>query len=151
MSRERYVQLLEQTCAVVGIPDAPSVIQRGSLDVDGHEVLLSHYENDPEATYVTFNFGIVSAGRTLRVFRLLLEANLTVYAQDQAQLGLLPETGGVLLIVRVPMTDDIDGAYLADTFNHYAEHARYWRDSIVTATDEEFDGLAAGQYVWMRA
>nr|WP_297354584.1 CesT family type III secretion system chaperone [uncultured Caldimonas sp.] len=151
MSFDRYRELVTQMCGVVGIPDAEAVLARGAVEIEGYEVLISHFENDPEAMYLNFNFGIVTAGRTLRVFRLLLEANLQIYAQDQAQMGLNPDTGGVLLIVRVPMTDEIDGTWLADTFNHYIEHGQYWRDSIITATDEMFEGVCSGQYMWLRA
>jgi Tir chaperone protein (CesT) family len=151
MSHERFSQLVTDLCGVVGLPDAASVLERAALEIEGFHVLLGHFENDAEAMYLNFDFGIVTAGRTLRVFRLLLEANLSVYAQDQAQVGLHGDTGGVLLIVRVPMTDDIDGAWLADTCNHYVEHGRYWRDSIITATDEMFEGVCAGEYLWLRA
>jgi hypothetical protein len=151
MSYERYTQLVTELCGVVNLPNAQAVIERGSMEIEGFEVLLSHFENDVGAMYLNFNFGVVTAGRTLRVFRLLLEANLSIYAQDQAQVGLNPDTGAVLLIVRVPMTDEIDGAWLADTFNHYVEHGQYWRDSIITATDEMFEGVCAGDYMWLRA
>lgn len=151
MSFERYESLVRELCQVVGIPDAETVLNRRCLEIEGFEVQLLHFENDPEALYLNFNYGMVTAGRTLRVFRLLLEANLTIYAQDQAQVGLEPETGTVLLIVRVGLTDEVDGAWLADTFNHYTEHGQYWRDSIITSSDEMFDGLCAGEYMWLRA
>lgn len=150
MSLERYQQLVQQLCEVVDLPDVAGVLSRGSLEVSGFSVLLGHYENDLGALYLSFNFGIVSAGRSLHLFKLMLEANLTVYAQDQAQMGLDPETGSVLLIVRVPMADDIDGAWLAETFDHYAEHGRYWRDSMINAPDDAFEGLCSGEYTWMK-
>jgi hypothetical protein len=151
MSAEHYVHLVTELCAAVGLPDAEPVLQRGAIEVEGFEVLLGYYENDPQAMYLNFNFGIVTAGRTLRVFQLLLEANLTVYAQDQAQLGLNPDTGGIILIVRVPMSDEIDGQWLAGTLTHYAEHGRYWRDNVAGASDEMFTGLCSGEYIWLRA
>jgi hypothetical protein len=151
MSLEKFKRLVRQTCEAVGLADVDAVLQRRTVDIEGFEVMLHHYDNDPEAAYVMFNFGIVTAGRTLRVHRLLLEANLTVYAQDQAQMGMLSDTGAILLLVRTTMGDDIDGPWMAETFRHYAEHGRYWRDSIITATDEMFDGLCTGQYMWLRA
>jgi hypothetical protein len=101
--------------------------------------------------YLNFHFGVVTAGRSLSVFRLLLESNLTVYAQDQAQVGINPDTGGIILIVRVPMTPDISGQWLAETLSHYAEHGRYWNDNILRAVDEAFDGLCSGDYLWLKA
>ena len=151
MSYERYTDLVKQLCTTVGIPDAQAVIDRGVVEIEGYEVLITHYDNDAAAMYMNMHFGIVTAGRTLRVFRLLLEANLSIYAQDQAQMGLNPDTGGVLLIVRIPMSDEVDGTWLADTFNHYVEHAKYWRESIVEATDEMFEGVCSGEFMWLRA
>ena len=93
----------------------------------------------------------MTSGRSLRVYRLMLEANLSLYAQDQAQLGLDADSGVVLLVVRVPMLDGVDGPYLADTINHYIEHGRYWRENILLAEDEMFESLSMGAYTWMRA
>ena len=44
----------------------------------------------------------------------MLEANLLVYAQDQAQLGLDSDYGNVVLLVRVPFADAPTGETLAD-------------------------------------
>jgi hypothetical protein len=150
VSVDRYCELVRGLCEVVGLPDADGAISRGAVEVDGFEVALGYFDSDPEAVYLNFNFGVVSSGRSLRVFRLMLEANLTIYAQDQAQLGLDTDSGSVLLIVRVPMVDSVDGTYLADTLNHYAEHGRYWRDNILLAEDEMFESLSSGDYTWLR-
>ncbi len=151
MSFKRFEDLVRDMCAVIGLPDADEVLKRRAMEVEGFEVQVSHFSNDEHAMYLNFDFGIVSAGRTLRVFQLMLEANLTVYAQDQAQLGLNPDTGGILLIVRVPMTDEVNGEWLAGTFTHYAEHGRYWRDNMSTATEEMFLGICSGDYIWLKA
>ena len=151
MSMARYHELIRQLCEVVGLPDAEGAIARNAVEVEGFEVALGHFEGDPEAIYLNFNFGAVTSGRSLRVFRLMLEANLTIYAQDQAQLGLDTDSGAVLLIVRIPMGEGVDGTYLADTLNHYAEHGRYWRDNILLAEDEMFESLSYGDYTWLRA
>jgi hypothetical protein len=151
MSRERYEQLVQELCEATGLPDWQSVLNTRHMEVEGFSLLLDHFETDPEAMYLQFDYGITTAGRTLRIFRLMLESNLLVYAQDQAQLGIDPDTGGALLIVRVPMLDDVDGAWLADTLVHYAEHGRYWRDNMMQAADEMFEGISSGQYMWIRA
>jgi hypothetical protein len=92
------------------IPDADAVLQHRMLEVEGFDVLVDYVEADPNALYLHFNYGIVSSGRTLKAFRLLLEANLVVYAQDQAQLGMDAETGGIVMIVRVEFCDGVAGA-----------------------------------------
>lgn len=151
MSHERFTQLVEEVCAAVGLPDAQAVLERRTLEVESFTVMLEHVEHDAGAMYLQFDYGITTVGRTLRLFRLMLESNLLVYAQDQAQLGINPDTGGALLIVRVPMADDIDGNWLAETMVHYAEHGRYWRDQMSNSAEEAFEGIAAGDYMWLRA
>ena len=151
MNVEHYQHMIVGLCEAVGLPDAEAAIARNAIEVEGFEVLLGYYDNDPEALYLNFTFGNVTSGRSLRVYRLMLEANLSLYAQDQAQLGLDADSGVVLLVVRVPMLDGVDGPYLADTINHYIEHGRYWRENILLAEDEMFESLSMGAYTWMRA
>jgi hypothetical protein len=148
---ERYAQLIRDLCATVGLADAEHVLRTRSIEVEGFDLRLEYFENDLEAMYANFHYGTVTAGRTLVVFRLMLEANLLIYAQDQAQLGLDTDTGGIVLVLRVPMTYDVDGNTLADLLAHYAEHGRYWRQSIIESTDEMFEGIVAGEFVWLRA
>jgi hypothetical protein len=150
-SSARYAALVRDLCATVGLGDAEHVLRTRSIEVEGFDVRLEHFENDLDALYANFHYGAVTAGRTLVVFRLMLEANLLIYAQDQAQLGLDTDTGGIVLVLRVPMAADVDGAMLADLLAHYAEHGRYWRQNIVEASDDMFEGIVAGDFVWLRA
>lgn len=148
---ERYLGLVRALCVELDLPDADAVIASRRVEVENFSVLLLHVENDPEVMYIQFDYGITTAGRTLSIFRLMLESNVLVYAQDQAQLGLDPDTGSTQLIVRVPMTEDIDGRWLFETLTHYAEHGRYWRDHLLQAPDEMFEAISAGDYLWLRA
>lgn len=145
------MDLVGELCEQLGLPDVKEVLRTRRVEVEGFSVILDHVSNDPMAMYIQFDYGITTAGRTLSIMRLMLESNLLVYAQDQAQLGLDPDTGSSQLIVRVPMTPDIDGPWLAETLTHYAEHGRYWRDHILHAPDEQFEAIAAGDYLWLRA
>ncbi|CAJ0772256.1 MAG: molecular chaperone Tir [Ralstonia sp.] len=151
MSIERRDSLIRDMCMHLQIPDADAIIAAGRLTVEGFEVIIDAVEEDLDAFYLNFDYGIVTGGRTLRVFRLMLEANVTIYAQDHAQLGLDGDTGGIILIVRVAYDPDIDGEQLAELLGHYAEHGRYWRDNILQTTDDMFENLANGTYVWIRA
>ncbi|ABC35844.1 CesT family type III secretion system chaperone [Burkholderia thailandensis] len=150
MSHEHYEKVIAEVCAIVGLPDVDHVLETRSIDVEGFDVRLEHFEDDPDSMYVNFHYGIVNAGRTLAVYRLLLEANLLIYAQDQAQLGIDADTGSIVLLMRLPLTPDVTGATLADLFAHYAEHGRYWRQNIIESGDEMFSGIASGEYFWLR-
>lgn len=151
MSYERFEGLVAEVCAGLHIPDVQNVLSRGFIEYLGFEVMFTHYESDPVALYLAMNFGVVPAGRTMRVFRLMLEANLAVYAQDQAQLGLDGESGSALLIVRMPMLNNVDGLFLIDTMDQYVEHGKYWKQTLMNSDDEMFAGICSGQYQWIRA
>lgn len=146
----RYLGLMHELCDELGIPGVDAVLERRRLEFEGFDVVVDHVLDDPQALYVQFDYGTTTAGRTLSILRLMLESNLLVYAQDQAQLGLDPDTGSSQLIVRVPMAPDIDGAWLADTLRHYAEHGRYWRDHMLQAPDEMYEAISAGDYLWLK-
>ncbi len=151
MGLDLFEALLRELCAVVGLPDAEQMLARRQLQVEGFDVLLDYLEDDPAAFYLYFQFGIVTAGRTLAIYRLMLEANLLIYAQDQAQFGLDSDTGGIVLLVRIGLTEDVTGEWLANLMVDYAEHGRYWRDQIAQSTDEMFEGISNGDYTWLRA
>lgn len=147
---DRYCELVGQLCEIADIPDVQNVIGRRHLEMHGFDIVVEHMEEDVDAMYLQFDFGATTQGRTLRIFRLMLESNYLIYAQDQAQLGLDPDNSTVRLIVRVPMTDDIDGAWLAETVDHYVEHGRYWRENLLAAPEELFEAISAGDYLWLK-
>jgi hypothetical protein len=151
VSQDRFNHLIRELCDCIGIPDADRILETRMLEVEGFDVLTDYFENDPEAIYLNFHYGVVLAGRTLKVYRLLLEANLVIYAQDQAQLGMDEASGGIVLIVRVPLTDEVNGQWLVDLLGHYAEHGKYWRENIFKTEDDMFENIANGSYVWIRA
>jgi len=150
VSEQQYTTLIEDLCLAVGLPDATEVLQTRSLEVEDFNVRLDHFDNDPAAVYVNFDLGAVTTGRTTTVFRLMLEANLLIYAQDQAQLGVDSDYGNVILLIRLEFSPDLNGASLADILAHYAEHGRYWTKNIFDVNDERFEGIASGNFIWIR-
>ena len=151
MSDEALHGLLAAIAAEVGLTDVAGVVAARMLEVQGFECTFDIPESDSDALYLLFNFGISTAGRTLRLYTAMLEANLTTYAQDQAQMGIDADTGVAFLIVRVPGVSGIDVGWLAETLVHYSTHGLYWRDSIFQASDEMFEGISRGDYEWIRA
>ena len=121
------------------------------MQVKGLEVVFNSGDAKGGHFYFSYQFGAIAAGRTLKVFRLMLEANVLVYAKDDAVMGMDPDTGGVVLLVRGTFGPDITGRWLADTLAHFADHAIYWQKNILDCVDEMFNGISSGQYQWMRA
>ncbi len=114
--------LLSDFCQCVGVPNALTVIERRMVQVKGMEVGFEAFSDDPDHFQIQFRFGAMAAGRTLRVFRLMLEANLLVYAKDNAHFALDPDTSESVLLLRAVFGGSTTGQWLADTLAHYAEH-----------------------------
>jgi len=148
---ESLSDLLADFCRCVGLPDASTVVDRCMVMVKGMEVGFESLEDDENHFQIQFRFGSVTAGRSLRVFRLMLEANLLVYAKDNANFAIDPDTGVSVLLLRVPFGAGISGEWLAETLAHYAEHGLYWQNNILNCHDDLFNGVASGQYQWLRA
>ncbi len=127
------------------------ILRRQQVQVKGIDVMFSQLQDDDDHFYAAFQFGAVTAGRTLKVFRLMLEANVLVYAKDVALMGMDPETGGVVLSLRGAFGGATDGRWLADSLAHFAEHALYWQNNIIDCPDEMFNGVSSGEYQWIKA
>ncbi len=143
--------LLSDFCRCVGLIDASTVIKQRMVQVKGMEVGFEALSDDPDHFQIQFRFGAMAAGRALRVFRLMLEANLLVYAKDNAQFAIDPDTGDSIMLLRAGFGTNTTGQWLADTLAHYAEHGLYWKNNILNCEDEQFNGVASGEYQWMRA
>lgn len=150
MSIDKLNQLLTDFCETVGLYP-PEIVRRAQVQVKGMDVVFRCNEGDDDHFYFSYQFGAIAAGRTLKVFRLMLEANVLVYAKDHAVLGMDPDTGGVVLSIRGVFGAQASGRWLADTLAHFAEHAIYWKNNILECIDEMFNGISSGQFQWMRA
>ncbi len=145
-----FKALLAALGAELGVPASSAWIERRCLTLGGYDVRFHYGAGDPEAFHIHFDFGICTPGRTLTVYRLMLESNLLVYAQDQAQMGVDNATGAMVLLTRVSLLEPVQVQWLAETLLHYLEHGRYWREKIMTSPDEMFEGIGDGDYAWIR-
>lgn len=143
--------LLTDFCREVGLPDAARIISRRLVQVKGMDVTFWHVEDDdPDHLYLHFQWGVIGAGRTLSAWRLMLEANLLIYAKGNAQIALDPDSGVVLLVVKLVFDAQLTGSVLAEKLAHYGEHGLYWQGNILNCPDDQFTGIASGDYQWIR-
>ncbi|CAN5560374.1 CesT family type III secretion system chaperone [soil metagenome] len=150
MEADDLRDLLTDFCKTVGLPDALSVVARRMVYVKGMDVTFETLEGDAGHFQMYFRFGAIMAGRVLRVLRLMLEANLLVYAKDNGRFALDPDTGESVLMLRAAFGPQTNGQWLADTLAHYSEHGMYWRNNILDCPDEQFNGVASREYRWIR-
>ncbi|RYX91570.1 MAG: molecular chaperone Tir [Comamonadaceae bacterium] len=150
MEADQLQALLTDFCDAVGLPDRVSVVAKRLVYVKGMDVSFETMEGDAGHFQMYFRFGAIAPGRALRVFRLMLEANLLVYAKDNAHFGMDPDTGESVLMLRAAFGPETNGQWLANTLAHYAEHGLYWRNNILDSPDEQFNGVASREYQWIR-
>lgn len=150
MDADPLQALLGEFCDTVGLPDRAAVLAKRLVYVKGMDVSFETMEGDAGHFQMYFRFGAIAAGRALRVFRLMLEANLLVYAKDNAHFAVDPDTGESVLMMRAAFGPETTGQWLANTLAHYAEHGLYWRANILDAPDEQFNGVASREYQWIR-
>ncbi|MBP7565025.1 MAG: molecular chaperone Tir [Burkholderiaceae bacterium] len=150
MPDTRLNDLLQDFCSEVGL-HPPEILRRRKVLVKGIDVGFSELLEDPDHFYLAFQFGAIAAGRTLKAWRLMLEANVLVYAKDVAVMGMDPDTGGVVLTLRGAYGPQASGRWLADTLAHFAEHGVYWQNNILDCPDEMFNGISSGLYQWIKA
>lgn len=150
MEADDLGNLFSDFCQTVGLPDTLAILERRMIYVKGMEVSFETLEGDDGHFQMYFRFGAIVAGRVLRVLRLMLEANLLVYAKDNGRFAMDPDTGESVLMLRAAFGPEANGEWLADTLGHYAEHGMYWRDNILDCPDEQFNGVASREYQWIR-
>ncbi|MDR7008909.1 CesT family type III secretion system chaperone [Paraburkholderia strydomiana] len=149
MDIDYYRPLIEALCATVGLPDADHMLDKRLIKVEGFDIRLDHF-NDDTGLHIVFELGAVAPERMLDMYRLMLEANVLVYAQDKAQLGVDRGTGNSVLLVRAELPE-LTGETLADLLAHYAKHGRYWQQNIFRATDGQYQAVVSDASVWIRA
>lgn len=151
MDEDRLRNLLRDFCDATGIVNPNSVVEERAVFVKGMDVSFETHEGDSDHFHIHFRFGAIMAGRALRVFRLMLEANLLVYAQDNGRFALDPDSSESVLMLRASFGPDTTGKWLSETLLHYAEHGMYWRNNILHGEDERFNGIASRDYQWICA
>jgi Tir chaperone protein (CesT) family len=150
MADDRLKTLLQDFCDTVGLYPV-EVLRRRQLVVKGIDVVFTELPEDEQHCYAAFQFGALAAGRSLKIFRLMLESNVLVYAKELAVMGMDTDSGGVVLTLRIAYGETTTGSWLADNLAYFAEHAIYWKKNIMDCADERFNGITSGTYTWIQA
>jgi len=128
MSRKKYVELLEEFCALTGADDPARIIRDAALTVNGVAFSFIHEEEiDPALLTVYADFGKLPSKRELEVCMGLMEANLSLAAQRFPIFGISPNTRNVTLAAQCQLAD-LDPENLRSMLVELAAKAQEWQE-----------------------
>lgn len=126
MSTERFAEIIEGLCRIYKL-DHNRVLQGDSLDMGGVRIALRHADAFSPLMMMYCDFGPVPQELETKVYRQLLESNLSTYTGQGETFCLTPE-GRVVFVnnyLLETLTPEILGGYL----NLAAICAKRWRET----------------------
>ena len=136
MSYEKYCEVIDDVCEEFDIPDPKSNYEICHLNLENHNFSLAFVEADPEYLTVFCDFGEVPEQNASAILRRLLERNLLMFSGKSPRLSINPDTGHVLLIAQLPLTELTLDA-LEATLGIYAIAASDWRETFYLDVPKE--------------
>lgn len=126
MSRNRFIDLVNEFCALVGL-DQPELLARGnSVEVDGVDFVFQYDEEyAPEHVMLYCDFGVPPEERLLDVYEALLETNMIVYGGSSPAFMLGPDKR-VTFAYQCRLAD-VKAKHLIDILHKLAGQAKDWR------------------------
>jgi len=128
MSKERFIKLLEEFCALTKIDKPGFVLQDGIVTVNGVTFSLRHEEEaDADLLFLYTDFGKLPAKQELEVCKALMEANLFLFAtKQQFSFAISPNTKNATLACRISLKD-LTSERLRTLLIDLSAKARAWR------------------------
>jgi len=126
MSTERFAEIIEGLCRIYGL-DHTRVLQGDSLDLGGVRIALRHGEGPLAPLMMMYcDFGPVPKELETRVYRQLLESNLSTYTGQGETFCLTPE--GRVVFVNNYLLETLTPEILAGYLSLAALCAKRWRE-----------------------
>lgn len=138
MTEFLYRKLIHDVCTLEGLPDPQRVFDTDKLLIDGHEVSLVYDALiDPDALYMTIDFGALPEQHRLMAYRAMLETNLMLAALGAGALALDPANSHPVFAGRIPLTPDFTAAQFSEMLRQCVSHAQQWQQDIAASACEE--------------
>lgn len=135
MWSEKFEQLIEGFCGIYNM-DAKHVLDGNPVAMDGVMFVLRHdKETDSPQITVYCNFGKAPQELEARIYRRLLETNMSIYTGQGESFG-MDTDGNVVFVNSYPLeftTPEELAAYLSLT----TLHAKSWRESYFLNEEDQ--------------
>jgi hypothetical protein len=126
MSTERFAEIIEGLCRIYGL-DHTRVLQGDSLDIGGVRIALRHGGGPLWSPMMMYcDFGPVPKELETRVYRQLLESNLSTYTGQGETFCLTPE--GRVVFVNNYLLETLTPEILAGYLSLASIYAKRWRE-----------------------
>ncbi len=127
MSRDRYIRLIEEFCALTKLDEPARIMQGGAVEFDDIPFSLLYSDKiNPGALLVYCEFGALPPGQDSDALRVLLQKNLLLFDGGGAPAFAMSGTGKILRAQRL-MLADAKAQQLFDLLADIAEKAKQWR------------------------
>ncbi|WAC74554.1 CesT family type III secretion system chaperone [Roseateles sp. SL47] len=138
-----YERLIQDFCAMAGLPDAASVASGSPIEVDGITCSITASRQRPMDALVLYTeFGSVPAGREVAVFEELLSQNYIGAPDAGVSFGYSGVARHVVCMQQL-RTADVNAQRLADMLHHIAEKAHEWRRTYFLKAAEPTRAVAS--------
>lgn len=92
MSRQRFIELATDLCALAQLPEPERLLEGNAIEVNGVDFYLGYDEETAPGQLVVYcDFGVPPKERLLDVYEALLEANMVVYGNNSPAFMLSPD------------------------------------------------------------
>ena len=136
MSKEMYCQLIDSFCEKFGIADPEPMYKACNLRVNNTDLTLLHGDFiDQNCLIVYCDLGEPPADNKQLAIQRLMEVNLSSFAHGAPRFGRNPETGHLLLMQRLTLSEtDVDT--LMTSMAEFESFALVWRQNFLLMADE---------------
>jgi hypothetical protein len=136
MYKQAHCELIDQLCSKLGVENPQSMYGLCSLQVNGIDFTLlpGSFVND-DTLIIYCDLGAVPAERKLQVLERLMEVNFHMFSRDESSFACNPETGRVLLVKRLSLSE----TNLQEALRHMAALAAFtfaWRERFLMSPEE---------------
>ena len=138
MSYQKYCDLIDEFYFQTEIDDVPNRYENTNFNLLEIPVTLAYGGEDTDNLLLFCEFGELPEEGQDKALRKILECNMELFAQNAGQFSINPETGQVLLMVRLPL-DEIEKETFVGILMMYASMAKEWRQTyfLTERTDLE--------------
>lgn len=126
MSRNRFIDLVNEFCALAKLEQPALLVEGSAIQVDGVDFIIQYDEEQaPEHVLFYCDFGFPPQQRLLEAYEALLETNMVIYGPSSPSFMLGPDKR-VTFGYQSRLADVRAGDLMA-LFSNLAEQAKDWR------------------------